>query len=260
MYFRGLSINQIRAVLNDRYGNYPSTKTVYGWITKYTREAVRQFKDYHPSIGDTWAIYGTPLKLSGVSYYCLDIFDLQSGYLLAAMVSANCEIPKIKELIEKARGQAGKTPSRILTARREFLVSIQSAYAEDSGFVVSGPICAADEAALFDYENGRLKNRTEILSRLKSLKTADQFMAGFSVYYNYLLPSDNGVGKTPADIAGLSYNTRSWPDVSRAADPDILNLVVPTGLSLPGDKSSVRTSVGKQHRRSASKEVFTHMS
>jgi hypothetical protein len=52
-YFEGDSINEIRDHLSSRNNTPPpSSKTVYGWITKYTDEAIKQFKDCHPQCGE----------------------------------------------------------------------------------------------------------------------------------------------------------------------------------------------------------------
>jgi transposase-like protein len=48
MYYKGMSVNDIRDNLNQQYRNYPSSKTVFEWVEKYTNEAKQQFNDYHP--------------------------------------------------------------------------------------------------------------------------------------------------------------------------------------------------------------------
>ena len=109
-YYKGDSINEIRDSLNIHYGNCPSSKTVYGWITKYTEEVTQQFKDYHPKVGDTWVADETVLKMDGVNYWCIDIIDTETRYLLATKLSSNRETKDIKTLMELARDRSGKTP------------------------------------------------------------------------------------------------------------------------------------------------------
>lgn len=47
MYYKGLSINEIREYLQQEYGNTPSDSTVFAWIDKFTNEAVKQADQYH---------------------------------------------------------------------------------------------------------------------------------------------------------------------------------------------------------------------
>lgn len=53
-YYKGKSINDIRDSLNVHYQNYPSSKTVYAWIQKYTDDVSERFRDYRPQVGDIW--------------------------------------------------------------------------------------------------------------------------------------------------------------------------------------------------------------
>ena len=114
-YYKGDSINEIRDSLHTQYNNCPSSKTIYGWITKYTSEAVNQFKDYHPQVSDTWVADETVLKLDGKNYWCIDIIDVDTRFLLATKLSPNRETKDIKELLECARDRANKIPKKILT-------------------------------------------------------------------------------------------------------------------------------------------------
>ena len=67
MYYKGMSVNDIRDNLNAQFHNNPSSKSVYKWIDKYTDEAIKQFQDYHPDVGDTWIADETVLKIGGQS-------------------------------------------------------------------------------------------------------------------------------------------------------------------------------------------------
>jgi len=65
MYYRGMSIDEIRHQLDQQTGNYPSDSTVYDWITRFTDEAVNKLRDYKPKVGDVWIADETVLDIGG---------------------------------------------------------------------------------------------------------------------------------------------------------------------------------------------------
>jgi transposase-like protein len=65
MYFRGMSVSDIREHLKQEHGYSPSKSVTYGWIDRYTDKARKQFKDCHPQMGDVWiAVSATKVRLS----------------------------------------------------------------------------------------------------------------------------------------------------------------------------------------------------
>jgi transposase-like protein len=60
-YYAGLSIN----LLKQDYGYYPSKSVIIQWVEKNTNLASKQFKDYHPQVGDIWIAEETMLDVDG---------------------------------------------------------------------------------------------------------------------------------------------------------------------------------------------------
>jgi transposase-like protein len=63
MYYSGMSINDIRNHLKQEHNYYPSKSIIFGWVNKYTDLASKQFKDYHPKVGDVWIADETMLDV-----------------------------------------------------------------------------------------------------------------------------------------------------------------------------------------------------
>ena len=57
-FYGGASIGDIRRQLEHVYGLYPSKSTIYDWIVKYTRKAVRAMAEFKAHTGDTWVAGG----------------------------------------------------------------------------------------------------------------------------------------------------------------------------------------------------------
>lgn len=199
MYYRGLSINDIRQHLQQEYDNYPSSKTVYAWVDKYSNEAINQFKNYTPDVGDTWVADEVVVKINGINYWLIDIIDANTRYLLATKLSKNRDIDDIKTLMEKARDKANKTPKKVLTdGWKGYLDGIELAFGSEAKHIVTEPFNEGDNTELIERFHGTVKDRYKVMRGLKSVDSANQFIDGFLVHYNYLRPHESLDGKTPA--------------------------------------------------------------
>lgn len=226
-YYGGASINKVRQMLDDRYGNYPSSKTVYNWITKYTLEAIKQFRDYYLKVGDLWELHKTTVNIGSIEYDCLDVIDIKTGYLLASKLILNHEKNNLKELIEKARAKAGKTSVTILN---EGVIGqslgMSLACKPISTPRADNPAGVSINLSIIAVCKEALEERARTLRRLKNLASAAQFIEGFNVFYNYLKQNEVA-GSTPAEMAEVVYITKSWLDIVLSSDPDTQVLAEP---------------------------------
>jgi putative transposase len=247
-YYKGNSINEIRDNLNIHYGNYPSSKTVYGWITKYTDEAVNQFKEYHPKVGSTWVADETVLRLHGRNYWCIDIIDRHTRFLLATKLSRNREKNDIKILMERARDRANGIPRKVLTdGWKGYVDGIELAFGANSKHIVTGPFEDFDNTELIERWHGTLKDRTKSLRGLKSVETADKFLDGFLAWYNYMRPHESLNGQTPAEKAQVEYISKSWADVVRTAKPQIQVLTTPAKVDILSERKPIVRPITHRH-------------
>lgn len=246
-YYAGKSVNDIRNSLQAHHNNFPSSKTVYGWITKYTDEAVKQCKDFRPKVGDVWVADETVLKLDGENYWCIDMIDVDTRYLLATKLSPNRESKDIKALRETARDRAGKTPKRVLTdGWKGYRDGIELAYGADAKHIVTEPFSPGENTELIERWHSTLKERTKTLRGLKSVETADRFLGGFLVFYNYLRPHETLDGATPAEYAGVIYDCKTWVDIVRLAKPQVQVLVTPAKVDILSEREPLVRPIARR--------------
>jgi len=67
MYYEGHSLNKVRRLLSQIYNSYPSDSSVYRWLTRFTKQAVQEIKEYQPKVGDTWVADETMLDMVRIS-------------------------------------------------------------------------------------------------------------------------------------------------------------------------------------------------
>jgi transposase-like protein len=232
MYYKGLSVNDIRDNLNQQYGNNPSSKTIYEWIEKYTPEAVKYFRDFHPEVGNTWIADETMLKIAGKNIWMYDIIDEKTRFLLATQITERRTIRDAQTLLEKAERKAGKKPKLVITDKQNSYVDgMERAYGSESEHLQSYPFAPTDDTQRVERFHGTLKERTKVMRGLKNIESAIEFIDGFLVYYNYLKPHESLDGKTPAEEAKINYPLKSWVDITRNMKPQVRILVTPAQVS-----------------------------
>lgn len=229
-YYEGKSIGAICKSHLVQYHNQPSTKTVYGWITKYTDEAVERFRDYHPKVGDVWTADETVLRIDGANIWLYDIIDEKTRFMLASRIATARTTNDAKQLMLAAAKCAGKNPKVVKTDRNNsYLDGIERAFGADVEHRLGGPfkVVKEDNTSLIERFHNTLKSRTKVMRGLKSIDTAIQFADGFLAYYNFIRPHEKLEGRTPAEEAGISNSCKSWADVICNTEPKVEVLTTP---------------------------------
>lgn len=249
MYYKGMSVNDIRDNLNEQFHNNPSSKTVYKWIDKYTDEAVKQFKDYHPDVGNTWIADETVLKIGGQNVWMYDIIDEKTRFVLATRITYTRTTHDAEMLMERAEKRAGKKPKVVITDKQaSYNDGIELAYGSDTEHLQRSPFSPTDDTQKIERFHGTLKERTKCMRGLKTIDSANEFVDGYLVYYNFFRPHESLNGKTPAEEAKLTYPIKSWIDIGKVTSPQTKILVTPpTALVFAKDKPLIRPTTHRTY-------------
>lgn len=214
MYYRGMSIDNIREHLDQQHDNQPSDSTVYEWITRFSNEAYDKSQDYTPKVSDVWIADETVLKIGGKNVWFWDLIDVKTRFLLASHMSFRRTTQHARTLVEKASKKAGKTPKVVITDKLfAYLDGIELAFGADTQHVQSKGFSIQPNTNLIERFHGTLKGRTKVMRGLKKPETALLFLDGWLVHYNFLRPHEALKGKTPAEKAGIEYPYKNWLDV-----------------------------------------------
>jgi len=216
-YYNGMSLNAICRNIDQQYGYKPNNSTIYRWVDEFTDRAIRETKDIHPKVGDTWIADETVIKVGGVNYWFWDCIDAESRYLLASRMVTTRGTRDARALMELAEERAGKTPKVVITDKlKSYLDGIEMAFGSDTKHRQGSPFDVDTSTNLIERFQGSLKDRTKILRGLKKPETARRFLEGWLVHYNFFRPHE-GIGrKTPADKAGVSFEHKDWLDLIRS--------------------------------------------
>lgn len=216
MYYRGMSIDEIRGHLDQQYNNCPSSSTIYDWICRFSDEADRKTRDYKPNVGYVWLADETMLDIGGHKVWFWDLIDIKTRFLLASHMSFNRTTQHAQSLVEKAVHKAGKSPKVIITDQLSaYLDGIELALGGDTHHVQSRGFTLKPNTNIIERFHGILKSRTKVMRGLKTPESALVFLDGWLAYYNFFRPHEGLDNKTPAEKAGLNIPLRNWLDVVR---------------------------------------------
>ena len=214
MYYRGMSIDEIRGHLDQQYNNCPSSSTIYYWICRFTDEADRKTREYKPNVGYVWVADETMLDIGGKKVWFWDLIDIKTRFLLASHMSFNRTTQHAQSLVEKAVSRAGKSPKVIITDKLQaYLDGIELALGGQARHVQSKGFDVKPNTNIIERFHGILKSRTKVMRGLKTPESALLFLDGWLAYYNFFRPHESLGNKTPAEKAGLGIPIKNWLDV-----------------------------------------------
>ena len=216
-FYEGASLHKIRRQLQLDYGVMPDHHSIYSWITRYTKKAVKDFGPIKARVGNTWVADETVLKLKsggGENIWLFDCLDEDSRFLLATHLTHHRYTRDAQTLMQKARSRAKRTPDTIITDKlRSYLDAVEQTFGADTKHRQSGPFAIQHSTRSIERLHGTLKDRTKIMRGLANRETAKLIMDGWGVHYNFFRPHQGLKGKTPSQAADVDAPYRSWADV-----------------------------------------------
>ena len=255
MYYEGQSLNSICRLLAQIYHSYPSDSTVYRWISKFTKQAVNEAKDYKLNVGDVWVCDETVLDIDGRNIWFWDIIDAKTRFLLASRLSRSRTTKDAALLMNEAKRRAGKSPKTILTDKlAAYLDGIEYVFGSSTQHIRSKPFTIENNTNLIERFHGTLKDRTKVMRGLKDMASARLITEGWLLHYNYLRPHEALKGKTPAEVAGVKYPYRNWQEVVAKrevitpAKVSVTSTIIIPELRPKPKRFTSRRRFGKLHR------------
>lgn len=268
MYYKGLSITEIREHVQQEYGNTPSGSTVFEWVQKYTDGAVKEAEKCRPKVGSVWIAdetyvrvdrhskgqqavdnpYSKSKKAKWLVFW--DIIDADTRFLLASHITTTRGTQDAKILMETAARRAGKLPRAVVTDKlAAYLDGIELAYGAGSKHRQGGPFDVVNNTNLIERLHGTIKERTKVMRGLRTAETAKRFLDGWAVYYNYMKPHESLDSKTPAEAAKCDYAFRDWADIIRMAKPQVQVLMTPSKVEVLPASPTVKFRVPTRRLR-----------
>jgi putative transposase len=232
-YYSGMSFHEIEQNIDKQTSGDISHTAVIKWVNKYTNKAIRETKDLHPKVGNTWIADETYIKTDvkttdpkGVVFW--DIIDADTRFLLASRITTTRGTQDAKQLMELAAKRANKAPTSVVTDKlAAYIDGIELAFGSDARHRQGSPFNVEHSTALIERFHNTLKDRTKVMRDLRDKHTLKRFTDGWLVYYNFFRPNMALGNKSPAEVAGLKYENHSWADVVGVKKVPIAQILKP---------------------------------
>jgi len=217
MYYGGMSLDAIQQQFRQDHNNDMSESNYWNWVVRFTKQAIRQAKDFKPKVGNHWVADETYMKLRGRNIYFWDIIDSDTCYLLATHVSFTRSGRDAKRLMKLAERRAGKTPAMVTTDKlRAYIVGIEDAYGADTKHVQGGPFkfkVDDESTAQIERFHKTLEQRTRVFQKYNDIDTIRLLTDGWLINYNFFKQNEGCGNIPPAQAMSEIVPFKDWNDV-----------------------------------------------
>jgi putative transposase len=223
MYYGGMSLDAVQQQFKQDYDLDMSESNFWNWVKRFTKEAIKQAKDFKPNVGDHWVADETYMKLGKRNVYFWDIIDADTRFLLATHVSFTRTSKDARALMELAKRRAGKSPKAVVTDKlASYIAAIEDAYGADSRHLRGGPFSLEHSTSLIERFHRTLEQRTKVFQKFKDIKDIRLLTGGWLVNYNFFKQNEGCGNVPPAQAMSKVVPFKDWNDIIRAKGiPDI---------------------------------------
>lgn len=223
MYYGGMPLDAIQQQFRQDHDLDMSESSYWNWVKRFTKEAVRQCKDFKPEVGSTWVADETYMKLGKRKVYFWDIIDADTRFILATHVSFTRGTRDAEKLMVKARERAGKAPSHVVTDKlRSYLDGIELTFGADTEHRQGGPFNVENNTNLIERFHRTLEQRAKVFQKYKNITDIKLLTDGWLINYNFMKQHE-GIGDIPpAQARTKVVPFKDWNDIVRDDSlPDI---------------------------------------
>ncbi len=217
MYYGGMSLDAIQQQFRQDHDLDMSESNYWNWVTRFTKEAVKQCRDFKPAVGDRWVADETYMKLGDRTVYFWDIIDLDTNYLLASHVSFSRGGREAQKLMKLAEQRAGKTPKEVITDKlRSYVTGIEDAFGADTKHIQGGPFkfkFSGESTAEIERFHKTLEQRTKVFEKYQDIASIKLLTDGWLINYNFFKQNEGCGNIPPAQAASKVVPFKDWNDV-----------------------------------------------
>ncbi|MDD5700786.1 MAG: DDE-type integrase/transposase/recombinase [Dehalococcoidales bacterium] len=219
MYYGGMSLDAIQQQFKQDHDLDMSETNYWNWVKRFTKEAIKQCKDFHPEVGDVWIADETYMKLKGKNVYFWDIICPKTNYLLASHVSFSRSGRDARVLMRYATIRAGKKPKIVVTDKlKSYIVGVGDEFGTYTKHVQGGPfktISSGESTAEIERFHKTLEQRTKVFDRYKDIESIKLLTQGWLINYNFFKQNEAIGNIPPAQCMSKTVPFKDWNDVVR---------------------------------------------
>jgi transposase-like protein len=220
LYYDGLSTWKIQRQIAKIFKVDVSVTVIWKWIMKYSEFVDDYVSTLQPQLSGRYHHDETEIKVGGEDKYFWETLDKDTRFLVAHLLSESRSSDKAKEVFAQALKK--QRPTALFTdgsfSYDEVFNKVH--YTRNKVNRIEGVRRAGfrerETNNIIERKHGTLKDRSRPTRGLKHDKTAEKWLNGYAVNYNFVKPHFAPKGKTPAQAAGLNIKAE-WGDLIKQA-------------------------------------------
>jgi len=224
MYYGGMSLDAVQQQFRQNHDLDMSESNYWNWIARFTKQAIKEARNFKPMVGDRWVADETYMKLGKRNIYFWDIMDTDTRYLLASHVSFTRTGRDAKALMDLAQKKAGKSPKVVVTDKlAAYIMAVEDTFGADSKHRRGGPFYSVeDSTSQIERFHRTLEQRTKVFQKYKDIGAIRLLTDGWLINYNFFKQNEGCGNIPPAQAMGKVVPFKDWNDIVRAKGmPDV---------------------------------------
>jgi transposase-like protein len=216
LYFEGLSVRKVQRQIAKIFEVKISQVSIWKWVMKYSALAKEFVDALTPQLAGQWHIDETMIKCNGNYKWFWEMIDNETKFMVATHLSGDRTIKEALSIFKQAKERAFEKPNKIMTDglwayEKAFKKAFYSRYKADKVELIRRVgIRTRETNNVVERLHGTLKDRLKPMRGLKSKETAQIFLDGWFVFYNFLRPHQSINGNTPAKVSGVNIEVENW--------------------------------------------------
>jgi putative transposase len=223
MYYGGMPLDAIQQQFRQDYDLDMSESNYWNWVKRFTKEAIKEARNFKPSVGDKWVADETYMKLGKRNVYFWDIIDADTRYLLATHVSFTRSGRDAKRLMDLAQERAGKSPKAIVTDKlAAYIMAIDDVFGGEAKHRRGSPFDLVNSTSLIERFHRTLEQRTKVFQKYKDIDNIRLLTDGWLINYNFFKQNEGCGNIPPAQSMSKIVPFKDWNDIVKPESiPDI---------------------------------------
>lgn len=211
-YFNGMSLEAIQKEINQRHGAYYAQSSIYNWIIRFSKEAVRQAKSFIPKTGNTWFLCITPVRTGNRILWLWDIFDKDNKFLLASHISEDLTGEGVLDFVASVYSNIEKPLYYQITLLSDNSKVLTSIIKSNNSYYPNKILLEKmnkNEAIVF---YNLLEQRNKVVRSFRIINNAQTLTDAWSVHYNYLTKNDKiEMARSTSRMEKVPF--KNWTDI-----------------------------------------------
>ena len=212
-YFEGLTYREAAEDVGHVFVTKPPDQTsVRLWVRELTERAEEALRGRRVRTGEVWLMGEHYVKINKRTFVLWNVMDIDSRYLLVSRLTVGRDEETAVDILKRAVTASVDPPAVVIVRQRSSALEL---YSDEIDYVDYGAV-GNETGYIPSKESYDKYSRT--LRKMKSQRTAQDFLDGWRINYNFFRPQDELGGMTPADAAGIDAPFLDWEDVVRMAE------------------------------------------